>query len=160
MKIKGADNQGKGQTRTSYRTPQPTFCTTTKKNARKNDVTSCSQLPVKRPHQRDIVQLPVGCVHALPPLRVTFGQRQPCTCTTTLVVIQNVPVAHAHTINESLPVKRPHQGYCETSVVHAHSILPIPGRASSGHVTSGCSPLFPQKYDCPYPYTTHVSSFK
>jgi hypothetical protein len=27
---------------------------------------------------------------------------------TITVVIQNVPVAHAHTITESLPVKRPH----------------------------------------------------
>ena len=33
--------------------PKPTFCTTTKKNARENDVTSCSQLPVKRPHYKD-----------------------------------------------------------------------------------------------------------
>jgi hypothetical protein len=29
---------------------QPTFCNTTKKNARENDVTSCSQLPMKRHH--------------------------------------------------------------------------------------------------------------
>ena len=61
----------------------------------------------------------------------------------------------------SLPVKRPHYGYCETSV--AHDILPVPDSASSchvtsghvisDHVTSGCSPLFPHKYDC---VRTHI----
>ena len=52
----------------------------------------------------------------------------------------------------SLPVKSPTRGIAKLPVAHAHIIFPVPGRASSGHVTScdissGCSPLFPHKYD-------------
>ena len=48
MKIKGADNQGRRGRRREH--PQPTFGTTTKKNAREIDVISCNQLPVKMSH--------------------------------------------------------------------------------------------------------------
>jgi hypothetical protein len=99
------------------------------------------------------------------------------TCTTTLVVIQNEPVEHAHTITSSqalfrsltsLPVKRRTRGITKFPVAHTHNILPVPDRTSSG---SGQG-LFrsrhfrllptvpPQIWLCPYPYTTHVSSFK
>jgi hypothetical protein len=46
-----------------------------------HDVTYCSQLPVKRSHL------------STPSATGSHG-----TCTTTLVAIQNLPVAHAHTI--------------------------------------------------------------
>jgi hypothetical protein len=48
--------------------------------------------------------------------------------------------------------KGPTSDIAKLPVVHAHNILPVPGRASSGHVTSGdvtsgCSPLLSHKYD-------------
>jgi hypothetical protein len=70
-------------------------------------------------------------------------------CTTTLVVIQNAPIAHAHTITSvhwrHFRWKGPTRGTAKLPV--SHNILLVPDRASSGHVTSGCSPLFPHKYD-------------
>jgi hypothetical protein len=59
--------------------------------------------------------------------------------------------------------KGPTRGIAKLPVAHAHIIFLVPGRASSGHVTScdissghvtsGCSPLFPHKYDF---FRTHI----
>jgi hypothetical protein len=57
------------------------------------------------------------------------------TCTTTIVVIQNVPIAHAHTITSGhwrrFQWKVPTMSIAKLPVAHAHNMLHVQDRASS-----------------------------
>ena len=125
--------------------PQPTFCTTTKKNARGK------LRHFRQPYSGG--NAPLGgycttsgwaCTH--PSMDLYYYSSSNTKCTSCACAYD-----HFRSLT-SLPVKRSHQGIVKLPVAHAHNILPVPDMTSSDHVTSGhvtsdCSFLFPHKYD-------------
>ena len=67
------------------------------------DLWVMTSLPVKRPTRDNVAQLPVAHAHTQGnPIPVALSvMRNDTFGTTTIVVVQNVPIAHAHAITSA-----------------------------------------------------------